>query len=99
MGPFFFAVLWTTLSAALIIPNLGDLAPWERAAALLFPLFGLMLVHITWRWWRRRRSLRVEEAGGTTWYVWIEVDGNPRRSTRDPREEWDSADGDGDGGD
>ncbi|WP_442641951.1 hypothetical protein [Roseicyclus sp.] len=88
------------LSAVLILPNMGDLAPWERALALLFPIFGLVAIHTAWVRWRRRRTLRIENDGETTWYVWIEIDGTPRRSTKDPREDWDAeGDGDGDGGD
>jgi hypothetical protein len=64
----------------------------------LFPLAGLVATYGTWLAWRRRRSLRVEERDGTTWYVWIEIDGSERRSTKDPRDDWDS-DADGDGGD
>ena len=46
----------------------------------------------------RRRSLRRDDGGG---YVWIEIDGTPRRSDTDPRDKWDAedgSDGDGDGG-
>jgi hypothetical protein len=35
-------------------------------------------------------SLRVEEDRDSTWYVWVDFDGSTRRSTRDPREDWDS---------
>ena len=95
-----FAILWTALSAALILSNLDELQPWERGVALLFPLFGLFAIHAAWVRLRRRRSLRVEEDGESTWYLWVEIDGTPRRSRKDPREDWDSdgGDGDGDGG-
>ena len=99
MYPLIFSILWTGVSTVLIFSNLEELAPWERGIALLFPLFGLFAIHATWVRWRRRRSLRVEEHGGSTWYVWIEIDGSPRRSRKDPRDDWDADDGDGDGGD
>ena len=98
MYPLIFAILWTGLSAVLILTTLDQLQPWERGVALLFPLFGLFAIQATWVRWRRRRSLRVEEEGGATVYLWVEIDGSPRRSTKDPREDWDSDGGDGDGG-
>jgi hypothetical protein len=100
MFPLIFSILWTVLSTVLIASTFSQLEGWERAFALLFPVFGLIFIHASWLRWRRRRTLRVEEEGGTTWYVWIELDGRPRRSTKDPRDEWDADDGDGgDGGD
>ena len=103
MYPLIFSILWTGVSAFLILSSLDQLAPWERGIALFFPLFGLFAIHVSWVHWRRRRSLRVEEDGGATWYVWIEIDGSLRRSKKDPRDDWDSdggdGDGDGDGGD
>ena len=93
-----FAVLWTVVSTALIVAGFDGLSQWERSVAMLFPVFGLFAIVLSWRRLRRRRSLRVETEGDSTWYVWIEIDGRERRSTRDPREDWDS-EGDGDGGD
>jgi hypothetical protein len=96
-----FSVLWTILSSILIFTNFDDLVGWERLIALAFPLFGVFAIHASWRYWRRHRSLRIEEDGGTTWYAWIEIDGSARRSTRDPRKDWDedgAGDGSGDGG-
>jgi hypothetical protein len=93
-----FCILWTVVSTALIVGNFDDLVGWDRPIALMFPLAGLVATYGTWLAWRRRRSLRVEERDGVTWYVWIEIDGSERRSTKDPRDDWDS-DGDGDGGD
>ena len=98
-----FCILWTVVSTALILGNFDDLVGWERTVALLFPLAGLIATYGTWLAWRRRRSLRTETHDGTTWYVWIEIDGSLRRSKKDPRDDWDSdggdGDGDGDGGD
>jgi uncharacterized protein (DUF58 family) len=97
MYPLIFAILWTGLSAVLILSTLDQLQPWERGVALLFPLVGLFVVHATWLRWRRRRSLRVEEDDGATCYLWVEIDGSTRRSKKDPRDDWDSEGGDGDG--
>jgi hypothetical protein len=93
-----FSILWTVLSTILILSGFDDLSGMERSLALLFPIFGLFAIYATWRDLRRRRSLRVEEDRDSTWYVWVDFDGSTRRSTRDPREDWDS-DSDGDGGD
>ncbi|MBF9059861.1 hypothetical protein HKCCSP123_11780 [Rhodobacterales bacterium HKCCSP123] len=94
-----FSILWTVGSTALILVNFDDLVGWERGVVLLFPLAGLFATHSAWLARRRRRSLRVETRDGTTWYVWVELDGSERRSTRDPRDDWDSdGDGGGDGG-
>ncbi|NKX44777.1 hypothetical protein [Roseicyclus persicicus] len=95
-----FAILWTVVSTALILGTLSELADWERALAILVPVFGLFAIRASWLALRRRRSLRVEQEGGLSVYVWIEMDGTERRSTRDPRDDWDGdGDGDGDGGD
>jgi hypothetical protein len=96
-----FSILWTVISTALLVSNLDALADWERALAVLFPLFGLFAIRASWLDLRRRRSLRVQEESGATWYVWLDLDGSERRSTRDPRDDWDSdggGDGSGDGG-
>ena len=94
-----FCILWTVGSTALIFGNFDDLAVWERSLALLFPLGGFVATYCAWLAWRRRRSLRIETADGATWYVWIDLDGRECRSTRDPRDDWDSdGDGGGDGG-
>ena len=96
-----FCILWTVVSTALILGNFDGLAGWERMVALLFPLAGLIATYSAWLALRRRRSLRVETRDGATWYVWIDLDGRERSSTRDPRDYWDSdggGDGSGDGG-
>ena len=93
-----FSIFWTVGSTVLIVASFDQLADWERAVAMLFPAVGLILVHASWLRWRRRRSLRVEHCDGATYYVWVEIDGSERRSTKDPRDDWDSDGGDGDGG-
>jgi hypothetical protein len=99
MGQLIFALLWTAIALSLLFfGGLETAAPWERALFMIFPISGIALTWASWRQWRRRRSLRVETAGGVSVYVWIEMDGTEHRSTKDPREDWDS-DGDGDGGD
>jgi hypothetical protein len=101
MFPLIFSILWTVASTVIIATNFEGLSPFERALAVLFPLFGLFAVRTSWLHWRRRSSLRIQENDGATWYVWIELDGSERRSTRDPRDDWDSdsgGDGSGDGG-
>ena len=92
-----FCILWTVVGTALILGNFESLVGWERSVALMFPLAGLFATSMSWLVLRRRRSLKVEHRDGATWYVWIEFDGSERRSTKDPRDDWDS-DGDGDGG-
>ena len=94
-----FCILWTVGGTTLIVTNFGDLVGWERGVALLFPVAGLIATYFAWRDLRRRRSLRTETRDGTTWYVWIELDGSERRSTRDPRNDWDSDNGGDSGGD
>jgi hypothetical protein len=99
MSGLIFSILWTVVVTVLIAGGIEDLADWERALAALFPLFGLFAIRATWLDRRRWRSLRVEDRGGTAVYVWIEIDGSERRSTKDPRDDWDSdGDGAGDGG-
>ncbi|MFY9246954.1 MAG: hypothetical protein WAO88_14305, partial [Roseicyclus sp.] len=80
-----FCILWTIVSTALILGSLDGLSGWERMVALLFPLGGLFATYSAWLAWRRCKSLRIETLDGATWYVWIELDGSKRRSTKDPR--------------
>lgn len=97
-----FCILWTVVSTALIVGNIDDLAGLERTLVLLFPLAGLYATYSAWRTLRRRRSLKIEHGDGATSYTWIELDGSARRSTKDPRDDWDSegdSGGDGGGGD
>jgi hypothetical protein len=99
MAAFVVSILVTVLSLVVILSNLQNLTGVERAILVFFPFFGLVAIYASWRDLRRRRSLRVEKDGDSTWYVWVEFDGSTRRSTRDPREDWDAeGDGDGDGG-
>ncbi|MEM6973270.1 MAG: hypothetical protein AAF577_10745 [Pseudomonadota bacterium] len=105
MAKFPFMIFWTALSCAFLWAFWQDESVQDDMALMvlvhLFPLFGLIFMWVTWPYWRRRRSLRIEETGGVTVYIWIELDGSERRSETDPREEWDSSEGDsdGDGGD
>jgi hypothetical protein len=97
MFRFAFVTLWTGLALALTISVYDESDDIQRAALVLFTAFGAVFMLVTWRQWRRRRSLRTEVVGGATVYVWIDVDGRERRSGDDPRPGWDASDGDGDG--
>jgi hypothetical protein len=99
MGRFVFGTLWTALTLALLLATYDQMRGWERAVLALFPAFGAFFMWGSWRDLRRRRSLRTNVENGITIYFWIELDGRERRSSRDPRPDWDAADGDGDGGD
>ncbi|KPQ17258.1 MAG: hypothetical protein HLUCCO18_05395 [Rhodobacteraceae bacterium HLUCCO18] len=98
MFPPGFSFLWTAVCAWFLFATFDELSPLERSVGIGCVLIGLLLMRTTWLRWRRHRSLRVETDGDSTWYVWIEIDGTPRRSACDPRKDWDG-DGDGDGGD
>ena len=96
-----FSTIWTGLPLAVLLSDTG-LQDWERAVLVLFVGVGLLFIWLNWRSLRRLRSLRTEREGDVTVYVWTELDGTERRSTRDPREDWarqDADDSDGDGGD
>jgi len=94
-----FAVIWTAGTLMLALAVTAELKPWERALIYLFPAFGLMFTALSWLHWRRGQSLRTEVENGVTIYVWIDFKGQECRSDRDPRPDWDDADGDSDGGD
>jgi hypothetical protein len=96
MGGLIFATLLTVAALALIVATFDQMRDWERAAVVLLPVFGAFFMWASWRDLRRRRSLHTQVENGVTVYVWVEFDGSPCRSTRDPRPDWD---GDGDGGD
>jgi hypothetical protein len=86
-----FCILWTVLSTILIVGNFDDLVGWERLIALAVSRFSVFAIYATWRY----VATPPEPAGrgdamDVTWYVWIEIDGSERRSTRDPRDDWDS---------
>ncbi len=97
MFRFAFTTLWTALPLAMLLSVLDETDALQRAVFLVFIGFGAIFMLVTWRQWRRRRSLRTEVEGGVSVYVWIDLDGRERRSTADPRPDWDAADGDGDG--
>jgi uncharacterized membrane protein len=97
MFRFAFVTLWTGLALAMTLAVQDEADAFQRAFLILFTGFGAVFMVVTWRQWRRRRSLRTEVEGGVTVYVWIDLDGRERRSTDDPRPDWDAADGDGDG--
>lgn len=93
-----FALFWTALTLFMAIRFVPDADGLERVVLLAFPAVGAILVWHQWRVWRRWSSVReVHETGGTV-YVWTDLDGRPCRSDRDPRPDWEAADGDGDGG-
>jgi hypothetical protein len=97
MFRFAFVTLWTGLALALTIAVQDEADAFQRAVLILFTAFGGVFMVVTWREWRRRRSLRTEVENGTTVYVWIDVDGRERRLGDDPRPGWNASDGDGDG--
>jgi hypothetical protein len=98
MFKFAFMTLWTGLALGLTLSVYDESDPLQRAVLVLFTALGAAFMLVTWREWRRRRSLRTEVENGATVYVWIDVDGRARRSGDDPRPGWDASDGDGDGG-
>jgi uncharacterized membrane protein len=99
MFHFAFVTLWTGLALVATLAVHDEADNLQRTVLILFTGFGAVLILVTWRQWRRRSSLRTEVEGGVTVYVWVDLDGRERRSTDDPRPDWDAADGDGDGGD
>ncbi len=103
MARLILSVIWTVFATGICI----GLFLQERDAGngllvlalmVVFLLFGLVFMWDSVRRLRRRNSVRKVRENGADTYVWIEFDGTERRSRRDPREEWDAADGDGDGG-
>ena len=93
-----FAIIWTAVILGALLIGAGR-DGFERAILGLMLAAGLLFVWHSWRDLRRRRSVRTEREGDATVYVWTEFDGTERRSDRDPRPDWDAADGDGGGGD
>lgn len=95
------AFVFAASTLHLVIDRAPSLDPSIRMLAYLIPVgfFGYALI-CAFRW-RRRSSLRTEDSGGGTVYTWTDIDGRQCRSDRDPRPDWDRADGggDGDGGD
>ncbi|MEM9901856.1 MAG: hypothetical protein AAF865_10935 [Pseudomonadota bacterium] len=99
MVRFAFTVIWTLLVVGLALATFGEADSVTRAFLSAFALFGILGIYLSWPHARRERSLRKEKDGEVELFVWIELDGNERRSTTDPRPEWDAdGDGDGDGG-
>ncbi|MEL6207580.1 MAG: hypothetical protein AAFR47_20035 [Pseudomonadota bacterium] len=99
-----FSIAWTALAliGAIAMARENWDNDWSLAGyafVILFPLSGVVFIWDSLRHYRRRKSVRKIDEDGSEAYVWIEFDGTERRSRRDPREEWDAADGDGDGGD
>ncbi|MEL6915223.1 MAG: hypothetical protein AAFP13_12065 [Pseudomonadota bacterium] len=101
MYPFYFACAWTLFTVFLAHATFHEAGDVERWLLVGFPVFGLVCMAVAWINARRWRTLRTEEEGGVTWYIWIDAGGRECRSDRDPRPDWEAeeADGDGDGGD
>jgi len=89
-----FTVVTAFLAAFVVEPS--DQIP--RIMLTVFAVISLFATWHAWKVWRRSSSLRVESESGIEVYVWIETDGRERRSTEDPRPDWDADGGDGDGG-
>ena len=85
------------MTTALAIAFRNELGGFERAILFAFPVFGAFFTYVSWLHWRRYRSVRTEMVNGAVVYIWIELNGSETRSAKDPRPEWDAADGDSDG--
>jgi len=88
-----FGIIWTTLTAVLVIA-FSRQADFQAETTLfkvlmtLMPFAGLLVIWDGWRKLRRFRSVREED--GT--FIWTELDGTTRRSPEDPRPAWDAED-------
>ena len=96
-----FSLFWLTAVIVLTLATWGGAIHTEEPSVkwvlLGFVAFGVLVVYLSYRRHRRRKSLRIEEEDGTAVYVWVELDGSVRRSRKDPRDDWDGEDGDGGG--
>ncbi|MEM9247350.1 MAG: hypothetical protein AAGB05_01500 [Pseudomonadota bacterium] len=98
-----FSIIWIIVATGMSIglylqEGQAGLGRIGTVLVALFPFFGVWILWDGVRRLRRRRSVRrVQEHGGEV-YVWTEFDGSERRSHRDPRDAWDAADRDEDGG-
>ncbi len=94
-----FSIIWTALAALFVL--FFDLDPGpeyqkhEQIGKVIFtamPFVGLLFIWDSLRKLRRFRSVRCETIDAETFYVWTELNGSEKRSTVDPRIDWDKED-------
>lgn len=96
---FCFSIIWTILVALFVLFFEFDPGPeyqkHEQIGKVIFaamPFVGLLFIWDSFRKLRRFRTVRCETIDGETVYVWTELNGSEKRSTVDPRIEWDKED-------
>jgi hypothetical protein len=92
-----FSIIWTVLAAlgAWFItyePGWQNRKAFVKIIFAVMPLVGLLFIWDSLRKLRRFRSVRSEMIDNETVYVWTELNGSEKRSTVDPRIEWDQED-------
>jgi len=97
MNTLVFNIIWTVLAAlgAWFIAYEPDWQSQEAFVKIIFtamPFAGLLFIWDSLRKLRRFRSVRCETIDNETVYVWTELNGSEKRSTVDPRIEWDKED-------
>ncbi|MEL6104184.1 MAG: hypothetical protein AAFV87_16965 [Pseudomonadota bacterium] len=89
-----FSVLWTALMAigVFFISSEVEYQQQEQLFKVVFtltPFAGLLFIWDSVRKLRRYRSVRFESLDNETVYIWTELNGTEKRSTVDPRVQWD----------
>lgn len=85
-----FGIIWTVLTAVLVIAfsrqdDFQAESTLFKVIMTLMPFAGLLVI---WDGWRKlRRFSGVRQEGNM--FVWTELDGSVKRSTVDPRIQWD----------
>ena len=97
MYTLWFGIIWTALAFAGLVffrvePEYAQHEWLVRMAMTLMPFAGFIVIWDGLRKLRRIRSVRREETPDGPVYVWTELDGSEKRSSEDPRPEWDKED-------
>jgi hypothetical protein len=92
-----FSIIWTVLAAlgAWFItyePDWQDQKTFVKIIFSAMPFVGLLFIWDSFRKLRRFRGVRCETIDEETVYIWTELNGSEKRSTVDPRIEWDKED-------
>ena len=92
-----FSIVWTVLAAIGTVGIWMD-ASWAedalegRVILTTFSIFGLFFIWWSWRRYKRYQSVREVETEAGKQFTWIDLNGEKRMSTIDPRIQWDEDD-------
>jgi len=97
MYTLWFSIIWTVLAAVGVFfgwrnPEFAHQPSFVQIFLSMMPLAGFLFIWHSLRKLRRFRNVRCEENAVKPVYIWTDLDGTERRSSKDPRPAWDEED-------